>query len=262
MAMARHPRPLKPARRRVSFDEIRDASPETLAAAFAAPPEQAAPWVEAAAKYGMRRAMVFWGQILLDGSGGVAQDRAAAVEWFRIAATAGEAEGMNMLGRCHELGWGVAADQAEAAAWFRRAAAAGLDWGQYNLGNMHFRGRGVPEDRAEALRWYRAAAAQGHAKSINMVARFLEEGWEAPPDPQEAARLYALSAERGDFRGQFNLAALLTAEGRIEDAARWFRAAAQGAHEAFRRGMVERLAARPEPELRAVATEIAAALAG
>ena len=253
---ARTPRPI------ISPAAIRRASPETLAATFAAPPDQAAPWVEAAAKYGISRAMVFWGQILLDGSGGVARDQAAAVDWFRIAAAAGEAEGMNMLGRCHELGWGVAADQAAAAAWFRRAAEAGLDWGQYNFGNMLFRGRGVAEDRAAALRWYRAAAAQGHAKAINMVARFLEEGWEAEPDSREAARLYALSAERGDFRGQFNLAALLTAEGRVEEAARWFRQAAAGAHAAFRRSMAERLAARPEPELRAIAAEISAAMAG
>lgn len=254
--MFRRSRPPRPLRRRVSFDEIRDASPEALAAAFAAPPEEAAPWVEAAAKYGIAPAMVFWGQILLDGLGGVTQDRPAAAAWFRVAAEAEQPEGMNMLGRCLENGWGVAADQSAAAAWFRRAAEAGLDWGQYNLGNMHFRGRGVPEDRAEALRWYRAAAAQGHAKSINMVARFLEEGWEGPADPREAARLYAISAERGDFRGQFNLAALLTAEGRTEAAARWFREAARGAHAAFRNSMAERLAERPEPELRAIAAEI------
>ncbi|MBR0680273.1 sel1 repeat family protein [Roseomonas eburnea] len=254
-------RPVRVPRPVVSPAAIRQASPEHLAAVFAAPPEEAAPWVEAAAKYGMPRAMVFWGHFLLDGLGGVTQDRAAACEWFRIAATAGEVEGMNMLGRCLENGWGTAVDEAEATRWFRRAAERGFDWGQYNVGNMYLQGRGVPEDRAEALRWYRAAAAQGHAKSINMVARFLEEGWEGPVDPQGAARLYALSAERGDFRGQFNLGALLTAEGRIDEAAHWFRMAAQNAHETFRRGMVERLAARPEPELRAIAGEIRESLA-
>nr|WP_248291524.1 tetratricopeptide repeat protein [Neoroseomonas marina] len=163
-----------------------------------------------------------------------------------------------MFGRCLENGWGVAEDQAAAALWFRRAAEAGLDWGQYNLGNMHFGGRGVPEDRAEALRWYQRAAAQGHAKSMNMVARYLEEGWEVPRDPAAAARLYAASAGRGDFRGQFNLGALLAAHGEVDAAARWFRTAAQGAHAAFRRSMALRLAERPEPELRAIAGEIAA----
>jgi TPR repeat protein len=240
----------------VSAAAIRQASAERLAAAFTAPPEEAAPWVEAAAKYGMPRAMVFWGHFLLDGLGGVTQDRAAAAAWFRIAAEADEAEGMNMLGRCLENGWGLPVDYAEAVRWFRSAAEAGFAWGQYNLANMYLRGDGVAEDRAEALRWYRAAAAQDHAKSLNMVARFFEEGWVVPRDPHRAAQLYAISAERGDFRGQFNLGVLLTGQGRIEDAVRWFREAAGGAHDAFRRGMVERLSARPEPELQAVAAEI------
>lgn len=257
----RRPKARPPTRATVPAAEIVRASPERLAAAFAAPPEEAAPWIEAAAKYGMPRAMVLWGQFLLDAVGGVPQDRVAAAEWFRSAAQAGEREGMNMLGRCFENGWGLPVDYAEAVRWFRGSAEAGFDWGQYNLANMYLRGDGIGEDRAEALRWYHAAAAQGHAKSINMVARFHEEGWVVPRDPERAAMLYAASAERGDFRGQFNLGVLLTGQGRMEDAVHWFRVAAGGAHDAFRRGMVERLAARPEPELRRVAAEIAAALA-
>ena len=240
---------------------IRQASPEQLAAAFAAPPEEAAPWIEAAAKLGMARAQALWGQYLLDAIGGVRHDPVAAVEWFRAAATAGDALGMNMLGRCLENGWGAPMDYVEAVRWFRAAAEAGLDWGQYNLANMLLRGDGVAEDRAEALRWYHAAAAQGHAKSINMVARFHEEGWVIPRDPQRAAQLYAASAQRGDFRGQFNLGVLLTAEGRIEDAVHWFREAARIAHDTFRRGMAEKLAARAEPELQAIAAEIREGLA-
>lgn len=258
--MFRRSRPARPQRRRVSPAEIAQASPEALAAAFAAPPEEAAPWVEAAAKYGNPRAQALWGQFLLDGLGDVPRDPASAVEWFRSAARAGDALGMNMLGRCHEMGWGLEKDHAEAVRWFRRAAETGFDWGQYNLGNMYFRGQGVEQDLAEALRLYRAAAAQGHAKSLNMVARFLEEGWEGPADPREAMRLYQLSAERGDFRGQYNLATLLTAEGRIAEAVRWLREAARIAHEAFRRDMMKHLSARPEPELRAIAAEIAATL--
>lgn len=259
MFRRRRPRPARPPRRRISADEIRQAGPEALAAAFAAPPEEAAPWIEAAAKYGMARAMVFWGHFLLHGQGGVPQDRAAAADWFRAAAAAGEAAGMNMLGRCHELGWGVAQDLAEATAWFRRAAEAGDDWGQFNLGEMLLHGHGTAPDRAEALHWYRRAAAQGHAKAINMLARYLEEGWEGPRDPEGAARLYAVAAEKGDFRGQFNLAVLLTAQGRVAEAAAWFRKAAAGAHEEFRRDIAASLASREEPELRALAAEIVAA---
>ncbi|MBR0650969.1 sel1 repeat family protein [Roseomonas terrae] len=258
--MIRRNRPARPQRRTIPLSTIQQASPETLAAAFAAPPEEAAPWIEAAAMLGQARAQVLWGQYLLDALGGVARDQAAAAEWFRSAARAGDAAGMNMLGRCYENGWGIAADYAEAVRWFRGAAEAGFDWGQYNLANMYLRGDGIAEDRAEALRWYHAAAAQGHAKSINMVARFYEEGWVVARDPARAALLYAASAERGDFRGQFNLGVLLADRGEMDEATRWFREAARTAHDDFRRGMVERLAARPEPALRQVAAEIAAGL--
>jgi TPR repeat protein len=262
MPMTRRPRRAPPRRRTIPFSVIQQASPEALAAAFAAPPEEAAPWIESAAMLGFGRAQALWGQYLLDGVGGVARDPVAAVEWFRAAAQAGVPEGMNMLGRCFENGWGIATDFAEAVRCFRGAAEAGFDWGQYNLANMYLRGDGIAEDRAEALRWYHAAAAQGHAKSINMVARFHEEGWVVPRDPVRAALLYAASAERGDFRGQFNLGVLLADRGEMEQAARWFREAARLAHETFRRGMVERLSARPEPALRELGAEIAASLAG
>jgi len=250
---SRLPRPIRPI---ISSATIRATSPEALAAAFAAPPEQAAPWIEAAAKLGHVRAQMLWGQYLLDAVGGVPRDQVAAVEWFRSAVQAGDREAMNMLGRCHENGWGLPVDYAEAVRWFRASAEAGFDWGQYNFANMLLRGDGIAEDRAEALRWYHAAAAQGHAKSINMVARFHEEGWVVPRNPERAALLYAASAERGDFRGQFNLGVLLTARGQIEDAAHWFREAARVAHDTFRRGMAEKLAVRPEPELQAIAAEI------
>lgn len=259
--MIRRPRRDPPRRRTIPFSMIQQASPEALAAAFAAPPEEAAPWIESAAMLGFARAQALWGQYLLDGIGGIPRDPVAAVEWFRAAARAGVPAGMNMLGRCFENGWGIATDYGEAVRWFRAAAEAGFDWGQYNFANMLLRGDGIAEDRAEALRWYHAAASQGHAKSINMVARFHEEGWVVPRDPPRAALLYAASAERGDFRGQFNLGVLLADRGEMEAAARWFREAARIAHDAFRQGMVERLTARPEPELQAVGAEIAASLA-
>ncbi|MBP0492421.1 tetratricopeptide repeat protein [Roseomonas indoligenes] len=250
-----------PARRRsITFTELTAASPESLAAAFAAPPEEAAPWVEAAARYGIAGAQTRWGQMLLEGLG-VPKDERAALAWFKAAAGAGDAEGMTMLGRCHELGWGTPVDYAAAVYHFRRSAELGFDWGQYNLANMLMRGDGVARDRDAALRWYRAAAAQGHAKSINVVARAMEEGWDAPPDPAGAVRLYRLSAERGDFRGQFNLGTLLTDEGQIAEAVHWFRASARLANATFRRSMLTRLAERQEPEIRAVLAEVEAMLA-
>ena len=95
------------------LDALREASAEALAAAFAGPPEEAARWIDAAARYGMVEGQLLYGQILLDGRG-VRQDQVAARGWFRAAAEAGSAAARNMLGRCHEMGWGGVADEAAA----------------------------------------------------------------------------------------------------------------------------------------------------
>ena len=57
----------------------------------------------------------------------------------------------------------MAEDKAEAVKWYRLAAEQGNVDAQYNLGDMYARGDGVPEDDAAAVKWLRLAAEQGHA---------------------------------------------------------------------------------------------------
>ncbi len=252
------PAPLPP----ITLAEVREASAEALAAAFAGPPEEAARWIAAAARAGMRDAIILYGQILADGRG-VKQDQAAALGWFRVAAEAGDVRGTNMVGRCHELGWGTPTDFAKAAEYYAEAAGRGYDWAQYNLATLHARGAGVPEDRARALELFRAAAEQGHAKSLTVLGRFHEEGWEGMPrDPATAYALYVRAARAGDFRAQFNLGTLLVEDGRPEEAMPWFRHAAETGSPDMLAVMARRLATRPEPALRALATELRARLGG
>jgi uncharacterized protein len=235
----------------IGYEEFRAMPAKALRAKLAGDPREAARWVRAGARHGFPEAQLIIGQMLLDGFG-VDRDRAAALRWFRHAAAAGSPEAMNMVGRCHELGWGVAPDPAAAAVWYRRAAERDLDWGQYNFANLLLRGSGVPRDRRAALAWYRRAAAKGHAKSMNLIGRFLEEGWDIPCDPLEAVTWYHRSAEAGDYRGQFNFAAILAGQGQIVEAQRWFRAAvACGSHD-FRQAAGEYLSGRREPELREI----------
>jgi uncharacterized protein len=229
---------------RISGGALRAAGRDGLAAALAGPPEEAAPWLAAAARYGLVEAQVALGQCLLDGRG-MAADPEAAMRWFTIAAQAGHPPAMNMLGRCLERGWGCAADHVEAGRWYARAAALGLDWAQYNLANALLRGRGVPRDRVAAFAWFRRAAAQGHAKSLNLVGRFLDEGWEIPPDPAAAAQCYRRAAEGGDYRGAYNWATCLARAGREAEAARWFRRAAAEATPDLLEAMVQTLASMP-----------------
>lgn len=205
---------------RKTFAELQGMPPDQRAAALSG--ADAAGWIEAAALFGLVEAQVLLGQMQLNGTGGVACDPKLAFGWFSSAAAASYPPGLNMAGRCHELGRGTQPDPARAAALYRQAAEAGLDWAQFNLANLLLRGAGVPRDWEQALCWYRAAASQDHAKSMNMLGRFFENGWgSVPSNLAVAMRWYRRAAERGDFRGQFNLGSLLAQHGRKQEALRW-----------------------------------------
>jgi TPR repeat protein len=144
-----------------------------------------------------------------------------------------------MVGRCLENGWGAPADPAAAAPWYRAAAEADDAWAQYNLGHLLLDGNGVARDPAAAFGWYRRAAQQGHVRAMNLAARCCEEGWGTPRDPAAARDWYRRSAEGGYFRGQYNYASLLAAEGDIPAARRWYEAAVAGAPAPTRQAMLE-----------------------
>lgn len=160
------------------------------------------------------------GQLLLDGNG-IARDPKLALTWFRIAARQGHAMACNMTGRCLENGWGCEIDLSEAARHYRQAADLGLDWGLYNYGQLLTRGRGVAQDLNAACALFQQAAAMGHAKSMNLLGRFHHEGVVVERDQEQAQRWYLLAAQGGDFRGQYNHAAVLAEQGNEDEACLW-----------------------------------------
>ncbi|KEZ12683.1 TPR repeat-containing protein [Sphingobium yanoikuyae] len=189
--------------------------------ALAGPPENVAPLLLEAAQAGHGEAQLLVGQLCLDGKG-LERDPVAALRWFGLAAQGGNVMAMNMVGRCCEHGWGTGVNKALAAQWYGAAADQGLDWALYNLATLHALGEGVPQDRARALALFRQAAAVGHAKSINMIGSFYEDGWAVDRDMEQAADHYRRAAEGGDFRGQFNHARMLAANGDEQGARFWF----------------------------------------
>lgn len=241
-----------------SYAAITGKSPEELARLLEGDPAEAARLLRAAARYGIVEAQAAYAQLLLDGRG-VKRDPRAAFRWFEVAAGAGSRDAINMLGRCHELGWGVPVDRARAAELYRKAAERGLDWGQYNYANLLARGDGVAQDLDAALAWYRRAAEQGHVKSMNLVGRFIEEGWGgAAADPAAAEDWYRRAAEGGDFRGQFNHGSVLARRGEVAEAIPWFRKALATGTLGFLRSMAAHLERQPQEELRALAAEVRA----
>ena len=211
----------------------------------------AAPWVTAAANSGLADAQVRLGRMLLAGEG-VARDESAACAWFARAAEQDHAEGHNMLGRCLENGWGAVTDLPEAAKNYAIAAQAGDAWAQYNLGHCYLDGLGLPRDLATAFVWYFRAANLGHARAMNLVARCYEEGWGIKRDITLARAWYRKSAEGGYFRGAYNYATMLAAEGCIVGAAHWFESALASAPPPTRAIMAETLAKSPHAALRAL----------
>ena len=82
-------------------------------------------------------------------------------EWYRLAATQGNAAGQYNLAHLYYAGRGVGQSFREAAEWFRRSAVQGDAQAQHNLGVMYEHGQGVPPNYAEALKWYRLATKNG-----------------------------------------------------------------------------------------------------
>ena len=209
-------------------------------------PGERAAFLLARAEAGDADAQALYGQVLLD-----AQDAAAGFGWFNRAAAQGHLMGLNMVGRCYDLGWGVAVDKARAADCYRVAAERGLDWAMYNYATLLALGHGVAEDREAAFDWFEKAAKMGNAKAINFVGSFHEDGWVVARDMTKAARLYARAAEGGDFRGMFNHARMLGDKGRTEEALKWIERAGESATSAFIAKAAGFLDASPVPAFRA-----------
>ena len=185
-----------------------------------------------AAELGDLDAQATLGQLLLDGHG-IARDPSLALIWFRIAARQGHAMAGNMVGRCLENGWGCSIDLSEAARHYHQAANQGLDWALYNYGQLLSRGRGVTQDLNAAYALFQQAATMGHAKSMNLLGRFHHEGVVVERNEEQAQRWYLLAAQGGDFRGQYNHAAVLAEQGNEEEACQWLERALETATAGF-----------------------------
>ncbi|WP_375397193.1 tetratricopeptide repeat protein [uncultured Sphingomonas sp.] len=224
-------------------------SPADPAARIPEQPGARAAFLRALAEGGEAAAQALFGQLLLDGNG-VGQDAARGFVWFNRAAAQGHLMGLNMVGRCYDLGWGVAIDKERAATCYRIAAEQGLDWAMYNYATLLALGQGVEEDKAAALSWFLKAAGLGNAKALNFVGSFHEDGWVVARDVAKAARYYARAAEGGDFRGMFNHARMLADHGRAEEALGWIERAGESATPAFVAKAAAFLDASPVPAFR------------
>jgi len=139
---------------------------------------------------------------------GCERDYALSLSFARESSGRGSRYGQFTLGELHYFGdGGLAQDYAQAVAFYRLAAAQGLglDDAQSSLGYMYYFGDGVAEDYAEALRWFQLAAAQGHPGALSEVAGCHEHGFGVAADVAEAIRWYRRAQAAGDLQAAYEL---------------------------------------------------------
>lgn len=165
---------------------------------------------------------------------------AEAVQWFRRAAEAGDADGQYELGKLHEHGQGVPQDMDRAAELYRSAAVQRNGLAQNALGRMCREGRGVPQDFAGALQWFRKAATHDPrlkaleiAEAQNAMGEMYLRGQGVAQDVPTAIKLFEKAAG-GNPAACLNLGVLYF-EGKLTprnyaQAKQCFRQAAQAGH--------------------------------
>ena len=90
------------------------------------------------------------------------RDYATALREFRPLADQGDAKAQHHLGNMYLYGHGVAQDYAAAFQWYRKAAEHGYVHSALALGYMYDDGgQGVPQDYVQAHKWYNIASAFG-----------------------------------------------------------------------------------------------------
>ena len=94
--------------------------------------------------------------------GGPTADYSRDLQYFQIAAGAGDGRAMASIGWMYELGLGVPAPNcAVAKDWYQRALDHGYRQAIWNIGRLYDRGCGLPHDPAKARAAYEAARALG-----------------------------------------------------------------------------------------------------
>ena len=121
-----------------------------------------------AAEAGLDWAMYNYATLLALGHG-IAEDKPAALDWFRKAAALGNAKATNFVGSFYEDGWVVPRDLTRAAVHYARAAQGGDFRGAFN----HARMLAAAGRIDEALDWLRRTGATATPAFIAKAADWL-----------------------------------------------------------------------------------------
>jgi hypothetical protein len=222
-----------------------------FAARLAQEPQFLADRMRIAAVDGDVDAQLGLAHMLLNGHG-LERDAEAAFHWFQIAARSGHLDAINMLGRCHELGWGTPLNTPLAAQCYRVAADLGHAWAQFNLASLMLLDDAVDGDTAEILSLLVRSARRGNAKAMNLLGQACEEGWRGRPKLEAARRWYRRAARGGCFHGWFNTARHQMAADQLEETVASLRQSVTLGPGNFCHELGQYLSTHPDPRLREI----------
>lgn len=120
-------------------------------------------------------------------------DYRKAVDEWRPAAIAGDADAQFNLGQAYKLGRGVPVDIAMAESWYRKAALQGHAEAETNYGLVLFQGN----KRAEALPWLEKSVARGEPRAQLVLGTMLYNGDGVARDWTRAYALMVRSSASG-----------------------------------------------------------------
>ncbi|MEO6216569.1 MAG: SPOR domain-containing protein [Sphingomonas sp.] len=123
-------------------------------------------------------------------------DYRKAVDEWRPAAIAGDADAQFNLGQAYKLGRGVPVDMAMAESWYRKAALQGQFEAEANYGLILFQNG----KREEALPWLNKAVARGEPRAQLVLGTMLYNGDGVMRDWPRAYALIVRSAASGSPR--------------------------------------------------------------
>lgn len=118
------------------------------------------------------------------------------MEWYRLAAEAGDTDAMGALSMAYHLGYPEERDDVEAFLWASRAADEGDGSAMYQTAYFYENGFGTDEDIDAALLLYTRSAEQGVKSAMIRLYEIYTEGLEhIQPDGEKAAYYMRLSGE-------------------------------------------------------------------
>jgi len=132
-------------------------------------------------------------------------DLITAMEVLGRAADAGHPQAQALLGYIFDK----AEDNAAAMRYYRMAADQGDPAGEYGVASLYFTGEGVEKDETEGVRWMSLAAERGYGPAIEVMAEaYLNGAFGLTPSREEALRLLRLGVEQGYEPARRRLSAL------------------------------------------------------